>query len=216
MKTNVGYCWLVESYHLPVIDLWQLCYLDSATRGRQEQDLGGHRIQLFESRYQPEDTLAGHLQFALRYEGVNLQLLSLLFETADSQQLCEWITERPTSAYARRACFLYEWLTGTQLPVENPVPSKMRYVDVLDTDMQFGTNEAVKDTRFRVNDNLPGTRDFCPLVRKTAFLSDMVGKDLRKRTRETLGRYDQHLLRRAAAFLYLKETQSSFEVERER
>lgn len=216
MKTNVGYCWLADSYHLPVIDLWQHCYIDSAVRGRREQDLGDQRIQLFESRYQPEDTLLGHLQFALRYEGVNLQLLSLLFEEADSQQLCEWITESTTSAYARRACFLYEWLTGTQLPVQNPVPAKMRYVDVLDTKMQFGTDAVTKDARFRVNDNLPGTRDFCPLVRKTDFLSDMVGKDLRKRTRETLGRYDQDLLRRAAAFLYLKETQSSFEVEREK
>ncbi len=216
MKTNVGYCWLAESYHLPVIDLWQQCYIDSAVRGRQEQDISDLRIQLFESRYQPEDTLVGHLQFALRYEGVNLQLLSLLFETADSQQLCEWITENPTSAYARRACFLCEWLTGTQLPLENPVPAKMRYVDVLDTDMQFGTNATTKDVRFRVNDNMPGTRDFCPLVRKTEFLGEMVEKDLRKRTRETLGNYDQDLLRRAAAFLYLKETHSSFEVEREK
>jgi hypothetical protein len=216
MRTNVGYCWLAGSYHLPIIDLWQQCHIDGAVRGRQEQDLGSHRIQLFQSRYQPDDTLVGHLQFALRYEGVNLQLLNLLFEIADSQQLCEWITNSPTSAYARRACFLYEWLMGTQLPVESPVPSKMRYVDVLDTDMQFGTGAATKDPRFRVNDNLPGTRDFCPLVRKTAFLGDMVGKDLRKRTRETLGKYSQDLLRRAAAFLYLKETQSSFEVEREK
>tara|TARA_R110001592_G_scaffold232050_1_gene489335 strand:+ start:21472 stop:23013 length:1542 start_codon:yes stop_codon:yes gene_type:complete len=216
MRTNVGYCWLAESYDLPIIDLWQQCYIDSAVRGRQEQDLGTHRIQLFESRYQLEDALVGHLQFALRYEGVNLQLLSLLFDTVDSQQLCEWITGSPTSAYARRACFLYEWLTGTHLPVESPVPSKMRYVDVLDTDMQFSTGAATKNARFRVNDNLPGTPDFCPLVRKTTFLGDMVGKDLRKRTRETLGKYDQDLLRRAAAFLYLKETQSSFEVEREK
>lgn len=216
MRTNVGYCWLAESHHLPIIDLWQPCHIDSAVRGRQEQDLGSHRIQLFESRYQPDDTLVGHLQFALRYEGVNLQLLNLLFETAGSRQLCDWITDSPTSAYARRACFLYEWLTGTQLPVESPVPSKMRYVDVLDTVMQFGVGAAAKDARFRVNDNLPGTRGFCPLVRKTAFLGDMVGKDLRKHTRETLGKYDQGLLRRAAAFLYLKETQSSFEVEREK
>ena len=216
MRTNVGYCWLAESYHLPIIGLWQQCHIDSAVRGRQEQELGDHRIQLFDSHYQPEDTLVGHLQFALRYEGVNLQLLNLLFEAANLQQLCEWITDSPTSAYARRACFLYEWLTGAQLPVESPVPSKMRYINVLDTKMQFGTGAATKDARFRVNDNLPGTRDFCPLVRKTAFLGDMVGKDLRKRTRETLGKYDQGLLRRAAAFLYLKETQSSFEVEREK
>jgi hypothetical protein len=216
MRTNIGYCWLAESYSLPVIDLWQQCYIDTAVRGRQKQDVGGHLIQLFEARYQPEDSLVGHLQFALRYEGVNLQLLSLLFEVADSQQLCEWITESPTSAYARRACFLHEWLTGTRLLVEKPVPAKMRYVDVLETGMQFGTDAVTKDARFRVNDNLPGTRDFCPLVRKTDFLGEMVGKDLRKRTRETLSNYDQDLLRRAAAFLYLKETQSSFEVEREK
>jgi hypothetical protein len=216
MRTDAGYSWLVKCHHLPVIGLWQQCYIDSAVRGRVVQGLGDHRIQLFEPRYQPEDTLTAHLQFALRYEGVNLQLLSLLFQTIDLQHLCDWITESPTSAYARRACFLYEWLTGTQLPIENPVPAKTRYVDALDTDMQFGTDAAIKNARFRVNDNLPGTRDFCPLVRKTEFLIEMVGKDLRKRTRETLGNYDQALLRRAAAFLYLKETQSSFEVEREK
>ena len=216
MRSNVGYGWLTEKHQLPVIDLWQKCYIDSAVRGRQEEDRGIHHSRLFESRYRPEESLVGHLQFALRYEGVNLQLLSLLFERIDSVGLCEWITQSPTSAYARRVCFLYEWLTDNELPVKEPVPAKMRYVDALDVDMQFATRAAAKDSRFRVNDNLPGTRDFCPLVRKTNFLSEMVGKDLRKRSRETLKQYDQDLLRRAAAFLYLKETQSSFEVEQEK
>jgi Fic/DOC family len=44
----------------------------------------------------------------------------------------------------------------------------------------------------------------------------MVKKDLKRRTHETISRYDPDLLRRAAAFLYLKETHSSFEVEREK
>lgn len=217
MRTKAGYSWLEEAYQLPIIDLWRQCYIDTAVRGRKEQDLGTHQIQLFESRYQPDETLLGHLQFALRYEGVNLQLLKLLFEAGDgAQQLCKWISESPTSAYARRACFLYEWLTGSRLPLEDPVPSKMRYVDLLDTQMQFATSAVKKEARYRVNDNLPGTPDFCPLVRKTNFLREMVGKDLRQRTRETLGKYDPDILRRAAAFLYLKETQSSFEVEREK
>jgi hypothetical protein len=216
MRSNVGYGWLTESHQLPVIDLWQRCYIDSAVRGRQEEDRGNHQARLFEPRYQPEESLAGQLQFALRYEGVNLQLLSLLFDRIESADLCEWIAQSPTSAYARRACFLCEWLTGNELPVKEPVPAKMRYVDALDADMQFATRTSAKDPRFRVNDNLPGTRDFCPLVRKTDFLIEMVSKDLRKRTRDTLKQYDQDLLRRAAAFLYLKETQSSFEVEKEK
>ncbi len=121
MKTNVGYCWLAETYKLPIIDLWQQCQIDSSVRGRKKQTRGDRRIQLFEPRYQPEETLIGHLQFAIRYEGVNLQLLSLLFEKAGTQQLCEWIAGSPTSAYARRACFLYEWLKGAELPVETPL-----------------------------------------------------------------------------------------------
>jgi hypothetical protein len=44
----------------------------------------------------------------------------------------------------------------------------------------------------------------------------MTQKDLKRRTQETLAKYDPDLLRRAAAFLYLKETHSSFEVEREK
>lgn len=215
MRVKAGYSWLVGNYELPFIDLRQECSIDSAVRGRREKDLGTHKIRLFETSYQPEDSLTGHLQFALRYEGMNLQLLSLLFEMTGSQQLCEWISESPNSVYARRTCFLYEWLTGTAMPLENPVPSKTRYVDALDTDIHFGTFDKKRKTRFRVNDNLPGTREFCPLVRKTDFLIEMVGKDLHRRTRETLAKYNQDLLRRAAAFLYLKETQSSFEVERE-
>ena len=217
MRTKAGYSWLEDTYQLPILDLWCQCYIDTALRGRREQDLGTHLVQLFEPRYQPDETLVGHLQFALRYEGVNLQLLKLLFGSGDhAGELCTWISNSPTSAYARRACFLFEWLTGTELPVAEPVPSKMRYVDLLDTEMQFATGAVQKDTRYRINDNLPGTVDFCPLVRKTDCLKEMVGKNLRQRTRETLGRYDSDLLRRAAAFLYLKETQSSFEVERDK
>ncbi|AMO67995.1 filamentation induced by cAMP protein fic [gamma proteobacterium BDW918] len=216
MRTVIGYSWLKEQYQLPVIDLWQHCYIDSSTRGRTQQDLGTHRIQLFEKRYQPDNSLVGHLQFALRYEGVNLQLLALLFPAIATEPLVDWISQSPNSAYARRVCFLYEWLCASQLPIDEPVTSRPRYVDVVDTELQFGSGVSQRDTRYRVVNNLLGTPDFCPMVRRTNFLTDMINKDLRQRTRETLAQYDQDLLRRAAAFLYLKETQSSFEVEREK
>lgn len=216
MRSSAGYLWLVETYKLPVIALRQQCVIDSAVRGREEKILGEQRVMLFEGRYQPEETLASHLQFALRYEGLNLQALSLLFAQCGAEALCDWIKASPTSAYARRACFFYEWLTGSELPVENPVPPKMRYVEAVDTNQQFAGGVSQRSRRFRVVDNLPGTPAFCPLVRKTDYLAGMVAKDLRQLTRDALKRYDQDLLRRAAALLYLKETQSSFEVEREK
>ena len=216
MKSLAGYSWLKESYELPVINLWQECWIDSAAKGRMAKDLGTHKVEYFEASYKPDDTLTAHLQFALRYEGVNLQLLSLLFNRAGHEELAEWITQSPGSAYARRACFLYEWLTSNKIPIESPVSSKARYVHALDTNIQFGLNTGDRTTRFRVNNNLPGTPQFCPLVRRTEFLQEIQHKDLRKQTRLTLTRYDEDLVLRAAAFLYLKETQSSFEVEREK
>ena len=54
------------------------------------------------------------------------------------------------------------------------------------------------------------------MARKTEYLQAMVHKNLKQRTIDTLAKYDPDLLRRAAAFLYLKETHSSFEVEREK
>jgi len=216
MRNPAGYAWLIKTYDLAAMPLPGSCYIDSSIRGREERNLGLEQQLLFEPKYQPEDTLAGHLQFALRYEGVNLQVLALLFEIAGENELCKWLTATPSSAYARRACFLYEWIRCQALPMDSPVPPKARYVDALDSEMQFTSNYGKRSERFKVFNNLPGDPKFCPLVRKTPFLLSMVRKDLKQRTWKTIQYYDPDLLRRAAAYLYLKETQSSFEVEREK
>lgn len=216
MRTDVGYEWLAKRYELTRIDDWPICIIDTAARSREQKDLGTHKIQLFPAHYQPNDTLSEQLQFALRYEGANLQLLALLYEKIETDALCGWLRENPASSYARRACYLYEWLVDLPLPIEDPVPVKRGYVDVIDHNLQFALLKGSRQARFRVNNNLPGTRAFCPLVRRTKFLDEMIEHNLRNQTRESLERYDQKLLNRAAAFLYLKETQSSFEVEREK
>lgn len=216
MQAPTGYQWLIEQHQLAAMPLRQVCYIDSSSRGREEKDQGDQRIMLFEPKYQPQDTLTGQLQFALRYEGVNLQVLALLFDVAGEAELCRWVQARPSSAYARRACFFYEWVTGKPLPIASPVPGKTRYVLALEAELHFTSSRSERLERFKVLDNLPGNPGFCPLVSKTPYLLAMVKKDLKKRTREALQRYDADLLRRAAAYLYLKETQSSFEVEREK
>lgn len=139
----------------------------------------------------------------------------MLFARAGEAELAKWLSDSPESAYARRACFLYEWLTGQTLSVADIVSSRARYVPVLDPTQQFARASGENTARFRVTNNLPGPREFCPLVSRTNYLNEMVRKDMRDRIRGTLDRYDADLLRRAASFLYLKETQSSFEVERE-
>lgn len=216
MQSAAGYSHLIVQYQLRVMPLAYSARIDSRVRGRTEKDLGTERLMLFDPNYQPGDSLAAHIQFALRYEGINLQVLHQLFEVAGSVELSDWLIEKPSSSYARRACFLYEWITGDRLPVEDPVPPKTRYVQALDIGLQYGSNHSQRRDRFKIDNNLPGSPDFCPLVRKTDFLVSMAKKDLHVATQKTLAKYDEDLLRRASAFLYLKETQSSFEVEREK
>jgi hypothetical protein len=220
--TSVGYSHLIPRYELPALPLDVEAWVASGIKGRDLRQQGDQLRLLVEPKYQPDDTLEGHLQFALRYEGVNLQVLALLFDPASShaadvqQALVHWLQASPGSRYARRACFLHEWLSGSQLPLEDPVSERAGYIPVLDTRHQFAREPGKKSARFRVIDNLPGTSAFCPLVRKSDYLEQMVAKDIRGLTGEALAGYDEALLRRAASWLYLKETQSSFELESEK
>jgi hypothetical protein len=210
----VGYAQFVTS-GLEVAPLAQVARIDSRTRHREAKLEGHTEVLTFNAEYAPEESFSGGLQFALRYEGVNLQVLDALFEHCGPKPLEEWLKRAPTSAYARRAGFLFEWLTQTSLEVP-PLSKKFNWVPVLDEELQFGLGETQDlDHKFRVRNNLPGSRDFCPLVRKSPAIRALLGKDLKARIGQILAKYPPDLLRRAAQYLYLKETRSTYEVERE-
>ncbi len=213
-QEDAGYAYLVTNLRLPALPLDQAAVIDSAVKGRRTVPREDQVVLEFEPKFRPVPTLRAHLQFALRYEGVNLQVLSLLFAAIGPDLVAAWLAERPESAYARRAAFLYEWLTG--MTVSAAAARKAAFVPLLDAKLQFDYPSGERNPKFRVIDNLPGTRAFCPLARRTPFLVSMQDKRLPERAAATLSRYDPDLLRRAATYLYLKETHSSFEVERER
>ena len=215
--TPVGYGYLIERFALPALPLPVKRGISEAVPARRSREIGGQSIEEFATSYAPEPTVLGHLGFALRYEGLDLAVLSLLFAKIGPDALQVALHERPVSVTTRRLAFLFEWLTGEvlDLPV-GALEKKLRYEPVLDEKLQYGlTGKAnARFEKFKIIDNLPGTSAFCPLVRKTDYLEAMIQRNLKARTHETLGKYDPQLVRRAAAFLYLKETHSSFDIER--
>ena len=210
----VGYAKLIDQFQLPVRQPHSVATIDTTVKGRRTGLQGDAELMQFSPPYRPKATLMGNLQFALRYEGLNLEVLALLFARTGPSEIEATLGEKSASTFARRLGFLYEWITSEN--IKSGDESRAAYVPVLDESMQFGRANGPRNRKFRVTDNLPGNRQFCPLVRKTDFLRAMLGKNLKQRTADTLAKYDPHLLRRAAAFLYLKETHSSFEVEREK
>ena len=99
-------------------------------------------------------------------------MLAALFKVIDDREVAKIIRSEPTGAYARRIWYLYEWLTGRQLDL--PSPGKVRAVPIVNSEIQFAIQEGTPSSRHKVVDNLPGTRAFCPMVRKTERLDAFV------------------------------------------
>lgn len=169
---------------------------------------------LFTPRHRPNDTLAGQLEFALKWEGVNLAVLAALTAAVPAAEFEALVQATPTGRYARRIWFLYEWLTGRSLDL--PDAGKVRAVTALDPEQQFALSRGEMSARHRVIDNLPGTRAFSPLVRRTPALDAAVAKRLDVRARDVIGHTHADVISRAAAFLLLSDSRSSFDIEGER
>ncbi len=183
-----------------------------ATSSRHVVKRGGC-WHLLTPRHAPAPTLEGHLTFALKHEGIDLAVLSDLFKRTGPQPIEDIVRSTPTGKYARKIWFLYEWLTGQSLALADATQGS--YVALVDPDKQYaiaGTN--VK--RQRVRNNLPGTRNFCPMVFRTDALDAFQALELAAKAQETIDEVASDILSRTAAFLLLKDSKSSFAIENEK
>jgi Fic family protein len=164
-------------------------------------------------RHKPADTLAGHLEFALKWEGVDLGILKQLFLSIRPEEIATLVRAKRTGVYARRIWFLYEWLMDEKLDV--PDPGKVRSVLAVDPRHQYVPAEGRLSSRHKVVNNLPGPPEFCPLVRRTEPLERLRNLRLDQRARDVIGRTHPDVVARAAAFLLLSDSKSSFRIEGE-
>jgi Fic family protein len=166
---------------------------------------------IYPQSYWPGDGTGDHLEFALKYDGVNLGILLALFDVAPPDEITAWIRSKPIGKYVRRIWFLYEFLTGRELLL--PDLTKGNYIDLLEPDRYCTAAPGRRVQRQRIIDNLLGGKNFCPIIRRTEKIVTMEKIDLRKRCKEIVISYPPELLRRALSYLYNKETKSSFEIE---
>ncbi|GAA4446746.1 Fic family protein [Ravibacter arvi] len=203
----VGYAALIHAYELSV-PLPRVLSAICTRHSVFEKD--GWRI--LTPRHKPNLTLEGQLVFALKYEGVDLVVLKRLFDVVQPQEIAAMISSKPTSSYMRRIWFLYEWLLDK--PLDLPDAKTGSYVEVLDEKQQYA-GKGKNSTRHRVKNNLPGTRNFCPLVFRTPKIDAYIAQDLAGRAQKAVGNISADILARTAAFLLLKDSKSSYAIEGE-
>lgn len=205
--TPAGYAALIDAFAL---DVPLPLMLSAISQHHRTATRDGWR--LLTPRHAPPATLAGHLTFALKYEGLDLAVLKRLFLATGPMPITALVAAKPSGSYARRIWFLYEWLTGTRLDLADL--TRIAYVDVVDSSLQFA-GKARESPRHRVRDNLPGTPQFCPLVFRTPSLDAFVASGLAARARAIAAEVPVDLLARTAAFLLLKDSRASYSIEGE-
>ncbi|MXZ16836.1 MAG: Fic family protein [Rhodothermaceae bacterium] len=205
-----GYAWLLSRFKLTAIPNLHSSFVAAA--GSRQQKIQDGRIEdTYSPQYWPGDKIGDHLEFALKYDGVNLSSLKIIFDAVAEDELVAYIKSKPTGKYTRRIWFLFEFLIDRRLPIDDL--SMGNYIKALEPDLYYTLPRGEKSRRHRVINNLLGPREFCPIVRKTEKLGKMDQTNFRERCEKIVESYPPQLLRRALSYLYNKETKSSFEIE---
>lgn len=178
---------------------------------RKTNNVSGIVNEYYPKSYAVEDLYA-NLKFAMRYEPVDLRIWAAAFEAINKEWLEVQINSEPTGVYARRIWYLYELLTGETLDVPD-VPQTGK-IDLLNEKLHItGPSQYIR--RQRINDNLLGNAQCCPLIRRTDKLTELINENPGAQARLLINKYDPIILARAVNYLYTKETKSSFAIEGE-
>lgn len=208
---NVGFKALESAYRLRLVQPLRVASTIGTTRySRQSPELDENQ---YTPGYLPQDDFAGHFSFGLKYEEVHLEFLARLFAATGPEPVAAWCRREPTGKYARRAGFFYEWLTGTELDV--PDLTNGAYIQAVDETVYLTRVQALRDKRWRVDNNLPGSRHFCPMVRRTDALNRALGFEPAAALAVLDREFGDDMLLRAAAWLTFKESRASFLIEHE-
>lgn len=209
----IGAVWLIKKLGVePVFPL----YVTSGIGGRREIYKDGNLCHnLYQDTIRPADNVIAHIQFHLRHEIVHLELLFRVFDKVGSDEVQKWVTQEPTGQYARRTAFLYEWLTGKDLEVPKNLGGN--YVDAIDakTLITASPEHRIKNQRWRINDNLAGTPDFCPMLVKTDSFIEASNLNIGEMVEHLSNQFGTDLLMRASVWMTLRESKASFAIEGE-
>ncbi len=207
---SAGYAYLLERFEFVGMPHWHTSFI-SSTGSHRSKVQDGIIEDFYPVRYWPGDKTSDHLEFALKYDGINLGLLKCIFEHIPQDEITDYIKSKPTGKYARKNWFFYEFLTGKQLLIDDITTGN--YIEALDPKKYYTIANGERSQRHRIINNLLGPKEFCPIIRKTEKIYKMASVDLRKKCEDIVTSYPPELLRRALSYLYNKETKSSFEIE---
>jgi len=209
---SIGSTWLKQNYQLINFKLSHESFLGARSKVEVSQD--GTVTETFQRMNYAlkADNPISHFEFALKYDDVQMYFFQAVLKSIPANDIVEFIKSQPNYKYSRKIGFWYEFLTNERLPIEDR-PS-INYLDLIDSKRYF-TGVNVKNSRWRINNNLLGDVGFCPTIKRTENISRVLAHDFSETLNKISKNYSPETLKRANNYLYKKETRSSYQIEKE-
>ena len=207
----IGFSWLLNHFKLTV----PLREYSSISQKR----LSSQRVQkenwtVFDTQYWIENSSYAHLEFAIKHEELDLLVLKSILKIFSKQELTLNIKVNPKRILAKKIWFYYEFLLNEYLEIEDLPAGK--YDDLLNPKRYFSKKQPLKSKRHKINNNLLGTANICPIILRTEKLEGYMASNLTTDISNIINSVSTSLMRRASSFLLLSDSQASFEIEGER
>jgi hypothetical protein len=209
---SIGSTWLKQNYQFSNIKLSHESYLGARSKVEVLQD--GTVIETFQKMHYAlkADNPLSHFEFALKYDDVQMNFFQAVLKSIPVKDIEEFIKFAPNFKYSRKIGFWYEFLTKERIPIDDR--PTINYVDLIDSKRYF-TGVNVKNSRWRINNNLLGSVGFCPTIKRTDAILKVLALDFSETLNKISKSYSPEILKRANNYLYKKETRSSYEIEKE-
>jgi hypothetical protein len=205
-----GFAYIREIFQLQVPIRRAFCVSDHHIKGTLvEQGV----FTVYDKRYWPGDSPIDHLEFALKFEDLDMLCLKEAISKVSIEDLTQWIKKTPTGKIHRKLWYYYEQFTGSILELADL--SKIKAEPLLQEDKYF-TGSGTLSRRHRIYDNHIGTAKLAIIVRRTPQIEQFIASDLAQQAQECVGKVSREMIGRAASFLLLADSRASFAIEGER
>lgn len=208
MPTFAGYAHLIETLQLCSTPLRRPARIEPVTRLQTIGDCLAVPARLAPAA----DDQLGHILFAIKNEGINLCLLAQVLPQIAPAQLIAELKQKPSSAFIRKVCFLWESLTGQRLETE--LSGRGNAVPLFDPE-RYVTGPNVRNSRWRVDFNGLGSLHYCATVERTPELQALLERNILQSANEFIASLPPLMMDRAINWAYLHETENSYAIERE-
>jgi Fic family protein len=210
MSNAVGYAWIQDALNVPDFLGTEKARLAAVNRLQKIAE----GSLLVPTKLAPGGNYLEHALFAIRHEGVRLDYLAAALRQVSEESIAAEFAKTPNGTYIRKLCFLWEVFNQRKISAvaENSVSAA--YVKMFDP-AAYAVGESRRNARWRVDFNGLGELSFCPVVRKTDRLKQLLLHDVLAQAKAFADSIGPSTLERTLSWAYLSETEGSFAIEGE-